>query len=248
MILSVNDNQTMYVPKVIYKVYIEHSMTIPNPLPKPIQGVHDSWKIMNPEYTFKYYNGNDCERYLLKHFGQRHLKAFRKLKPYSYKCDFIRYCILYNEGGVYTDWKTMCLIPLRELVRNDTKWISNWDLVSPYMLTGFFVTPPQNPILKTTIDMCLNNIENNIHGTTCLDPTGPALLGKAFALHYPQYEHNKQVDENGIQLGLFQPTNIIFNDKVYLQSKGDKCGQTSDWDKGNNYSLMWMNNDIYNDI
>ena len=34
------------VPKVIHKVYIEHSMTIKKPLPKPIQEAHDSWKIM----------------------------------------------------------------------------------------------------------------------------------------------------------------------------------------------------------
>jgi mannosyltransferase OCH1-like enzyme len=236
------------VPKVIHKVYIEHSMTIPKPLPPPIQEAHDSWKIMNPEYTIKYYSGKDCENYLSKHFGQRHLKAFRKLKPYSYKCDFIRFSILYIEGGVYTDWKTVCHIPLKELIRKDTKWISSWDVVRPNMWTGFFVTPPKNPILKTAIDMCLYNIENNIYGSWCLEPTGPKLFGKAFSYHYPQYEHNKEVDENGIQLGLFIPRNIVFKDKVYLQSKCDQCGQTQDWDKGNNYVKMWMNKDIYNDI
>ena len=234
------------VPKVIHKVYIEHSMTIPKPLPKPIQEARDSWKIMNPEYTIKYYSGKDCEDYLWKHFGQRHLKAFRKLKPYALKSDLFRYCLLYIEGGVYTDWKTVCHIPLRELIRKDTKWISIWDIVRPNMWNGFFVTPPKNPILKTAIDMCLYNIENNIYGTQCLEPTGPKLFGTAFVHHYPQYKHFKEVDENGIQLGLFKPTNIVFKDKVNLQSKCDQCGQTQDWDKGNNYVKMWMNKDIYN--
>ena len=59
-------------------------------------------------------------------------------------------------------------------------------------------------------------------------------------------KHFKEVDENGIQLGLFKPTNIVFKNKVHLQSKCDQCGQTQDWDKGNNYVKMWMNKDIYN--
>lgn len=237
------------VPKVIHKVYLEHSLTIPKPLPKPIQDAHYTWKRMNPEYTVKYYSGKDCQDYLLKHFGKRHLKAFRKLKPYAYKCDFVRYCILYNEGGVYTDWKTVCLAPLRELIRKkNTKWISAWDKGAPDMMNGFFVTPPKNQILKTAIDLCLYNIENNVYGSSSLAPTGPQLLGKAFATHYPQYEAPKTIDEDGIQLGTVYVLGATyqFNNKAYITVKCDECVKSQEWDKGNNYSRMWTNKEIYN--
>lgn len=234
------------VPKVIHKVYIEHSMTIPTELPKPIQEAHNTWTKMNPKYTMKYYSGHDCEHYALKYFGERHLKAFRKLKPYSYKCDLIRFMILYNEGGVYTDWKTVCLTPLNKLIRENTKWISAWDTKPGRMLTGFFVTPPKNPILKTAIDMCLYNIDNNIYGSSPLEPTGPILLGKAFSTHYPQYEPHKIINEDGIQLGIFKVPIVRFNNIPYLQTKCDNCDQSQNWDKGNNYNTLWTNKDVYN--
>lgn len=234
------------IPKVIHKVYIEHSMNLPNSLPFEIKKAHDSWRHMNPGYKIKTYGGNDCEKYLLKHFGKRHVDAFMKLKPYSYKCDFIRFAIIYNEGGIYTDWKTVCHKPIDHMIlTDDTKWISSWDVVRSNMWTGFFVSAPKSPILKTAIDMCLYNIENNVFGKSCLEPTGPVLFGNAFLKHYPKYEFGKQINENGIILGEFKPTNIYFNNDLYLQSKCNECSQTQDWDKGNNYVKMWMHRDIY---
>lgn len=62
-----------------------------------------------------------------------------------------------------------------------------------------------------------------------------------FWKHYPQYEHGKQTNDNGLILGRFEPTN-----KIFLQSKCKTCGQSQDWEKGNNYIKMWFNKDIYN--
>ena len=241
-------NNKSSIPKVIHKVYIEHSMTIPSSLPDDIKNAHNTWKVKNPGYKIKYYGGKDCEKYLLKHFGKRHLHAFRKLKPYSYKCDFFRFCVVYKEGGVYSDWKTVCHQPLDSLITSNTKWISSWDVVRPNMVTGFFVCAPKNKVLKTAIDMCLYNIENNVYGSWCLEPTGPTLFGNAFSKHYPRYKHGTPVNENGILLGTFSPTKIFFKNTMYLESKCATCGQTQDWDKGNNYVKMWLNRDIYNEI
>ncbi|WP_292098072.1 glycosyltransferase, partial [Mesorhizobium sp.] len=31
------------------------------------------------------------------------LSAFRTLRPYSYKADLAKYCLLYEQGGLYAD-------------------------------------------------------------------------------------------------------------------------------------------------
>ena len=38
-------NNKSSIPKVIHKVYIEHSMTIPSSLPDDIKNAHNTWKV-----------------------------------------------------------------------------------------------------------------------------------------------------------------------------------------------------------
>lgn len=233
------------IPKVIHKVYIDHSMTMPKEFPEEMQEAHDTWEVLNPDYEVRYYSGQDCEKYLLKHYSERHLKAFRKIKPYALKCDFIRYCIMYQEGGVYTDCKMVCLIELDKFLKEDTTWASSWDLIKPNMWTGLLIGKKGNPIMKTAIEMCLYNIENNVYGKQCLDPTSPGLLGKAFAKNYPDFEFDKQINKDGILLGIFRPTRIFFNDILSFKSKCDRCSKGQDWKDGNNYVKMWFQRDLY---
>jgi mannosyltransferase OCH1-like enzyme len=249
------------IPKVIHRVYIDFTMHIPKILSNEIQVAHNTWKTLNPGYRIKYYSGHDCEQYLLKHFGERHLDAFKKVNAFAYKCDLFRYCLLYNEGGIYTDWKTVCIKPIKSLLKRDTIWASGWDHsgpeVQPYMWNGFICSQPKSPILRTAIDMCLYNIENNVYGTTCLEPTGPKLLGKAFLKHYPQYggRHSELIDENSIIIGrgvrlpsLSQakaPKHLYFNPDFHVLIKCETCGQTQYWKNGNSYNTMWNNKEIY---
>lgn len=234
---------TYYIPKIIHKVFIQHSMQLPRNVSEPIKNAHLSWEQQNPEYEIKYYSGTDCELYLQKYFSDRHYKAYKKLKPYAYKVDFFRYCLMYHEGGVYTDWKMVCLYPLHNL--RNKKWVSSWDVGENNMLNGFFMTYSKNPILHTAIEMCLHNIENNLYGNWCLDVTGPKLLGQAFSQHYPQIEFGKPYNKDGILLGTFSPPNIFINNKLFLKSKCEHCNHTQEWEHGNNYIKMWLNKDIY---
>jgi mannosyltransferase OCH1-like enzyme len=235
------------IPKVIHKIYIEHSMKLPETFPSEIQGAHDSWKRLNPDYKIRYYDGTSCIHYLSKHFHPRFVRAFEKLKPYSYKCDFMRYCILYIDGGVYTDWKMVCHKPLDQLIHKNTKWVTAWDVGPKNMLNGFIACPPKAPIIRKAIELCLYNIENDIYGNGALYPTGPTLLGRAFKHTYPNYPSNKQTDgeDTDIILGYLKSRKLFFNDIRFFDSKCEMCSKSQDWINGNNYALMWKNSNVY---
>lgn len=66
------------IPKVIHKVFIDHSMKLDlNSLDNHTKEAHESWRTMNPNYTIKYYSGEDCRNYLKEHFGDKH-HSFRR--------------------------------------------------------------------------------------------------------------------------------------------------------------------------
>ena len=90
------------IPDVIHKVIIVDEGKLPA-LPHEMKMAIETFYRMNPGYKVNLFSGNDCVKYIKTHFDDRILKAYEKLKPYSYKCDLMRHLILYNEGGWYTD-------------------------------------------------------------------------------------------------------------------------------------------------
>lgn len=245
LLLCIYIRQRNVIPKVVHKIYIQDDMQIPSEIPKVIQEQHDNWKRLNPEYEHRFYSGKDCEQYLKTHFSERHLKTYLKLKPYSYKCDFMRYCIVYNEGGVYTDWKMECLKPLRTFIKPETRWMSFWDLGEPAMWTGFFAAMPGSCVLKRAIDMCIYNTENNIYGRGTLYPTGPDVLGISFSKCYPQYKWRNQISTRDIRVGNFILPSLWFKQRPLMNWKCTHCEKGQDWENGNNYGEMWQRRDIY---
>ena len=199
--VSYFEKDVKLIPSVIHKVFITNTTKNEEESIKSNNSLN-SWKELNPGYTLKIWFIKDCINYLQKNFSQEHVDCFNKLKPYAYKCDFFRYCLLYNEGGWYTDWGQELLISLNEINNNNYEWVSCLDNAWNYceenkcMQNAFIGSEPKNIILKKTIEKCIDNINNNYYGTTSLDVTGPYLFGKIF-------EENKHL-LNNYKLGIFK--------------------------------------------
>lgn len=170
------------IPRVLHKVIIIDGGDIPSLTPVA-QDALDSFSRLNPEYEMRIYGGKDCEKYIIKHYGDKELHAFRTLIPYAYKADLFRYLVLYNEGGVYSDFRQMCLRPFKEYIPADAKWFSTIDGGSKHhggMQCHFLAAAPGQPTFRTAIDMIIDNVARRNYGCCNLGPTGPCLLGKAF--------------------------------------------------------------------
>lgn len=234
------------IPRIIHKIFISYDSRLPEKLEPPsLKEAHESWQILNPDYTVKYWSHGSCLHYLKNEFPDEiYYNTFNLLLPYAYKCDFFRLCLLYKEGGYYSDWKQKCLIPLDEINNNDYEWISCLDTGNGYakyykcMNNGFFGTRPNHPILKTCIDKIIENVHRKYYGNSCLDPTGPFLFGNAFI-------QNKNEMKNYL-IGNFDWGNYFsFGDVKAVEHKCEGVSKNQDWENGNNYTKMWAERRVY---
>ena len=235
----------MSIPKVIHKILITDNGQLPE-LPKKFQDAIDTWQEKNPGYTIKLYSGNDCVRYITENYHKSILEAYMKIKPYAFKCDFVRQLILYNEGGWYTDARMVCLQPLDLLYPNNKPICTCIDRPQAYpcMYNGFIGVIPGHPVTQKMIDLIMWNVQHKHHGIDCLQPTGPGGFMNACIDHfrfneegYMMGEHVIEDDEQYIKFGEIRMVKVKYNDL--------KGGDNSDISGGNDYGEMWSNGDVY---
>ncbi len=120
-------------------------------------------KKQNPGYNVVIYDNKSFEEYYKKKNKYDYENYFCKLNKNigAMISDYIRYVLLYYEGGIYIDIKSNFIIPLNNYVKDkdifflwDTKAMTeilNWCLIVP---------KAHNNVLKDMIDIIHNNINN----------------------------------------------------------------------------------------
>ena len=156
----------------------------------------ESFKRMHPEMPHTLFTLELIREFIRKHYNNEVLSAFDNLKPFAYKSDLARQCILYQLGGVYADislyfmkpWSSPYLTekvsPLLRMPSNvlrlgvfrDFCVSSPWDTV-----VGLYCAPPRHKAMEAAINMICANVKERYYGNSSLCPTGPALFGKAIA-------------------------------------------------------------------
>lgn len=247
----IQTKQHSLIPKIIHKVYIEHSMKLPVELSKNIKEAHKSWTLLNPGYKIKLYSGDDCIKYLQKHFDSEYVDIFNSINAYSGKCNFFRMCVVYNEGGWYSDWKQVCLKPIHKWVHKDSEFVGFYD---PYWYLetvkkncgqpATFGSIPKHPILEKTINLIKENVKNKYYGKGALYTTGPCVYGRAIHEILPKLKSNSYQFGSYIHNYNGYPYMTMNNIRV-IQHKCESCGTTQNWENGNNYNELWKNKNYY---
>ena len=210
-------------------------------------------KRLYPEFEHHLYNKESLREFIVAHFDHDVVSAFDKLKPYAYKADLGRYCLLYILGGLYFDISVKPVnriqfsdeinaLAFRDIQRNSrTSWA---------VINSVIYAKPQNPVFKTAIELVATNCKNNYYGINSLCPTGPVVLGRAFAIHGADASHifgdlllTPQSKDS--PAAFFTPD----GKKVALLKPLGHGGDLSAFGaKGtNNYGQLWGAKDIFNE-
>lgn len=213
-----------------------------------------------PAATYTLWTKEMLHEFISHHFGSEVVRAFETLKPYTYKSDLARYCLLHAQGGLYSDIGIQHFAPLhipREyriaafletcLAKKNRFNIS----------TAFLYAQPKAAELESAIDRIVENCRTRFFGGTAIDPTGPGLLGWAWALTYTeQWSRGVSGDQylgvveivdsvDGTLEMMYVPTGrerqVIARRLGRAQGDLRYLGNTG---KGN-YAQMWRERDIY---
>lgn len=135
------------------------------------------------------YNKESLRQFIVDHYDSDVVWAYDTLRPYSYKADLGRFCILNILGGWYFDIGVRAanqveigdrieLLAFRDIQRfSFTSWAC---------ATTVLYSKPSNSAMVTAINLIVSNCHDQYYGITPLCPTGPTLLGRALAINDSQ--------------------------------------------------------------
>jgi len=196
----------------------------------------------------------DAAALIDEHFGRKVLRAFECLRPYAYKADLFKYCLLYVHGGWYVD---VGMRMLQEPMRAPFAESSTPPRLVVFRGTGLWDAPwgcsialiyaaPGHEVFPTAIDEVVDNCRHQRYGANPLSVTMTA-FGRAIAInnvrerievglvvdaHGQPYERAHQID----------PLGHVAARKPRLHA-GDMTGVGLEGT--NNYAQMWEQRQVY---
>lgn len=204
-----------------------------------------------PNADYQLYNKETLRNFISENYGESVVSAYNCLKPYSYKADLGRFCLLNKLGGWYLDIGVRMVNPVEVGERIDFlafRDIQRFSFTSWACATTVLYSKPDNTALQFAIEMIVNNCKNKYYGITPLCPTGPSLLGAALAANggetnfvYGDYLELTPTHEQKNRAFVLPDGTIMAWSKP--SGGGDLTGIGA---KGvNNYNELWAARDVY---
>ena len=173
----------MAIPRLIHQTVHNKEWTLNHPV---LRGASDKLINLNPGWRYRLYDDDDARAFIYRTYGARMLRAFERINP-AYgpaRADLFRYLLLYEEGGVYLDIKSIASKSFSEVLKEDDSYLlSHWRNEPGESHVGwglydgccgprgefqqwFIVAAPRHPFLKAVIERVVDNIE------TCIGAAG----------------------------------------------------------------------------
>lgn len=242
----------------IHQILINDSGKLPQNFPSYAQMCINSILDFYQKDEYYLYSGADIEEIIKSNFDSNVYKSYQKLKPYAYKADLARCCLLYLYGGLYIDLNTRFIHPLNKDFLNQWNFfafrdvtgssIRNWSVSN-----SIIFSKPKCKILQTAIEIIVNNCKNEYYGIQDTEPTGCIVLGQSIILSKEELTctNGEIMCINGAMLNAARKSLGFFTDYgdfIALRKPGEaKCGDmtTMGFLETNNYVKMWKNKDVY---
>lgn len=178
---STTQNENNKIPHILYKTGPFKEDEIPD---DTLRAINASAQNLGAKVV--YFTDEQCREFIVKHFNKAVLRAYDILKPGAYKADLWRYCVLYINGGIYSDISQYVLKRLTinpdnaDIVLSEDLTVSEFG----YLLQiSFMAATPRTNLFEYVIDKVTDDVLSHNYGKNLLDITGP----RAFARHVCNY-------------------------------------------------------------
>lgn len=203
----------------------------------------------NDNYTL--YDKESLRRFIADNYDADVLWAYDSLRPYSYKADLGRFCLLNKLGGWYFDIAVRIMNPVEVGPRIEFlafRDIQRFSYTTWACSTTILYSKPDSIALNTAIEMIVDNCREKYYGITPLCPTGPTLLGAALAANggnvnavFGDYIELTPSHEQKNRAFVLPDGTIMAWSKP--SGGGDLTGLGA---KGvNNYNQLWQSRNVY---
>lgn len=137
-----------------------------------------------PQASHKIYNNDSLHAFIADNYDSDVLWAYDSLRPFSYKADLGRFCLLNHFGGWYFDIgvRAVNAVDIGDRIKFLAfRDIQRFSYTSWACATTVLYSQPDNKALQIAIQKIVQNCKEKYYGITPLCPTGPTLLGQALA-------------------------------------------------------------------
>ena len=212
-----------------------------------------SFKVCYPKSNHQIFHNQKIRTIISENFKSDVLEAYDQLIPYSYKADLARYCILFTQGGIYSDISHLHINPVRVDENVEMVFFRDIAFIHPAfsVSTAVIYSEPEQETLYKLIYRIVDNCKNCFYGQHPLEPTGPYLLGRFLA---NLDSHNNIVfgDSRAMVIGAdpasakrhimkFMPN----GDLIAFRNKNNNSSVDEFFEGGNSYGALWQERRVY---
>lgn len=174
------------IPPVIYRTfetdYLTHSF---------VERLNTT-AVANPAMSHVFFTRKQRDAFVHETCSAQVVKAYERVVPNACKTDVFRYCLLHAHGGIYLDLGVHLEVDLMGFLHQADAANTNASFFSAKdsgasrlgLLNGVLGATARHPVLAEAMRVVAWNAETCFYGTRDLQPTGPELLGPAYATVY----------------------------------------------------------------
>lgn len=167
----INSKRTPLIPKKIWQTNYTDKVTLPIYLNYLFN------RLMSLDCEYNFADNDECLSIIQQFGSQDIINAYQKLKDGAAKADFWRLFVLDRFGGVYLDIDAHFVWPLSKIIQPDDTELY---LLNKEHYTNYFIaSKPDNEILQKSIQIILDNINQNYTKDSVYGLTGPGVLNSA---------------------------------------------------------------------
>lgn len=182
------------IPKIIWQTY----ETKYDLLPQEAINNSKTWKILNPDWEYRYMDSIDRSSFVLKYFGNEWFNIFNDSINIA-KANIWRCMVLYIYGGVYADLDAVCNRPISSWIKNNYEMVLCRDYqanVKDFAIYTFASKPNSIGLKKILEQIKINISSNMVSKENVIDLTGETVWRNVLDTNIKEYNIYVYENEN----------------------------------------------------